>query len=90
MAGRLGAPIYKSARWRRLRRRVLAEAGFRCQTCGAAGVLEVHHVTPLAAGGAAYERGNLAAVCRPCHRAEHNPVPAEIAAWRERVRANAG
>jgi hypothetical protein len=40
--------FYKTAGWKKLRRRVLANAEHRCQRCGAEGVpLDVHHVRPV-------------------------------------------
>ena len=59
----------RSAHWRTLRQQVLRRAGGRCETCGRAGRLEVHHLM--------YERrgnellGDLRALCRDCHRDVH-------------------
>jgi hypothetical protein len=40
--------FYKTAGWKKLRRRVLANAEHRCQRCGAEGVpLNAHHVRPV-------------------------------------------
>ena len=71
--------------WERIRRRELERAGRRCERCGRAGRLEVHHVdVPLAAGGTNDQR--LAVVCRVCHLSEHQrPDPARDA-WREFMR----
>lgn len=56
---------------RSLRFRLLAEAGFRCQYCGAAAengaALEVDHVHPLSKGGS-NRRHNLKVACFDCNR----------------------
>lgn len=56
--------------WERLRSQVLDRDGWQCTKCGARGVLEVHHVVPLAAGGDS-DRRNLEAVCVTCHLTVH-------------------
>ena len=61
------AEISKNRRkWRRIRARVLSEENFRCRTCRKYGN-EVDHVTPLARGGACWDRENLQVQCRSCH-----------------------
>lgn len=60
-------PIYRSKRWKLTRLFALEAARWRCEDCGKAGVLEVHHVTPLADGGSPFALDNLRALCRPCH-----------------------
>ena len=57
-------------RWKRVRRQALDRDGWRCRHCGRAGRLEVDHVVPIHKGGAAYDLGNLQALCRPCHFAK--------------------
>ena len=37
----------KGHRWERVRRQILDAAGWRCESCGKAGAMEVHHVKPL-------------------------------------------
>jgi 5-methylcytosine-specific restriction endonuclease McrA len=56
--------------WRKVRRQVLERAQHRCEQCGVGGVpLEVHHVRPLAAGGAELPPvDELLALCADCHR----------------------
>ena len=61
----------RGRQWERLRRLVLDAAGWRCEECGARGPLAVHHVVPLAAGGA-NETGNLRALCGACHNRAHH------------------
>ena len=75
-------------RWAATRRGVLDRDGWRCQKCGKAGRLEVHHIEALADGGEPYAEDNLIALCRPCHfeagRAAR-PVRPEAAAWQDLV-----
>jgi len=52
LATRKSRPIYRSKQWKLTRLSALEAAKWRCQECGRAGVLEVHHVKPLADGGA--------------------------------------
>ena len=86
MAGKIGKAIYRSRRWAQVRLIILDRAGWRCESCGRAAPLEVHHRVPLADGGAPYAQQNLRAVCRPCHYGEHSPpVPADVLAWRELI-----
>ena len=75
-------------RWAIVRRAALDRYGWRCCQCGRAGRLEVDHVRPLEAGGAAYDSDNLQALCRSCHirktaaenRVRRPPRP-EVEAW---------
>ncbi|MDE2661250.1 MAG: HNH endonuclease signature motif containing protein [Acidobacteriota bacterium] len=67
MATRNTRPIYRSKQWKLTRLFALEAARWRCQDCGKAGVLEVHHVQPLADGGDPFELDNLRVLCRPCH-----------------------
>ncbi len=88
--GRLGSRFHKvlsSARWERVRRRELERAGWRCEKCGKAGALEVHHVRELHRGGAPFDLSNLQVLCRPCHLSQHRrPLSPEAQAWRRLVR----
>ena len=85
-----GSRFYRamdSRRWAAARRFVLRRDGFRCRDCRLAGVLEVHHVRPLAKGGDPYDVENLRALCRGCHIVTHRtrtPTPA-VLAWRALV-----
>lgn len=73
--------LINTQRWRRLRASVLEECPF-CEDCRAKGLVamatEVHHVIPLESvrdlgrmKNLAYDRGNLVALCRDCHKARH-------------------
>ena len=77
------------AHWRRVRWAVLQRDRFRCQKCGKAGRLEVHHLQALEDGGAPFDPANLQALCRGCH-IQHHRVEAlagrpQAAAWRRAV-----
>ena len=74
---------HHGARWDQVRLAALERDGWRCQTCGKAGVLEVHHVVALRDGGAPYDLANLVTLCRACHlEAHHGRVSPAEAAWR--------
>ena len=64
--------VYTSPRWLHARERALARDGERCTVsrllggrCG--GTLHVHHIVPLAEGGAPYDLDNLGTSCAPHH-----------------------
>lgn len=62
----------KGARWNRTRRRALARASWVCQVAGcAAKATDVHHLTPIADGGAVFDPANLQAICAEHHRKQH-------------------
>lgn len=68
------AAIYDTSRWDTVRARVLVRDGARCTvsrllggTCG--GSLHVHHIEPVAEGGARFDLDNLTTVC-----ARHHPM----------------
>ena len=75
--------------WGKVRLMVLDRDGWRCQTCGKVGRLEVDHRVPLEHGGAVYDLGNLQALCRSCHfaktRAEKlgKPTAPEVLEWQD-------
>ena len=81
--------IYNLQRWKRLRRTILDRDGWRCQSCGRAGRLEVHHKTPVREGGAIWDPANLTTLCYRCHVSSHHPVDADVQAWREFAHARA-
>ena len=71
--------------WAAIRRRELRRAGRRCERCGRAGRLEVHHADVCLADGGKHTQ-RLDVVCRVCHLAEHHkPDPARDA-WRAFMR----
>ena len=56
--------------YRALSRAVLARDGWRCQDCGAAQNLQVHHIRSRGQLGDDAEE-NLITLCARCHRARH-------------------
>ena len=82
---RVGGP-----RWQRFARQVKDRDGWRCQSCGRAGRLEVDHVVPLEAGGAPWDPANCQTLCHGCHAAKtraerRRPEPPDVARWRALV-----
>ena len=68
VSGRAG-----TARWKRLRRKILDRDGWRCRKCGKAGRLEVDHIVPVRDGGID-DPANLRILCGGpggCHAARH-------------------
>ena len=80
--------IYRTPRWRLLRRSVLDAANWTCSTCGRYGN-EVDHVVPMAKGGPVWDRKNLSCQCAGCHSvktAKENrtrPLPRDEKDWRD-------
>ena len=62
-------------RWAGVRMAALDRDRWRCQECGKAGLLEVHHVTPLEHGGKPYELANTTTLCRGDHIRIHGGTP---------------
>jgi 5-methylcytosine-specific restriction endonuclease McrA len=56
--------------YRQLYRQVLARDGWRCQDCGTAYNLQVHHIHSRGRLGDDAEE-NLITLCAGCHRARH-------------------
>jgi len=73
--------IYATAEWKRVRQRALVRARRRCEKCGAAGRLEVHHKVPLTRGGHPYKLNNLKVLCRRCHFEAHRARTPGREAW---------
>lgn len=59
----------QSAHWQDKRTGAIRRAGGRCQRCGNAGRLDVHHSTYARLGCEA--DGDLVALCRACHEDVH-------------------
>ena len=78
-------PQHGMRAYRALRRRLLNERGWRCESCGRAGRLELHHVITVEDGGDD-SPDNLKVLCRPCHFATHNRGPGpDRSAWRAEI-----
>src|SRR5688500_1642091 len=75
-AGEPGVLIRSTAKWQRTRATALRRDRHSCTSCGASGQrLEVHHVQPIAAGGAAYDLRNLVTLCPSCHHKLEGRTP---------------
>lgn len=75
MGERATNPIYRTAAWRAVRRRVLDRDGRSCQIglSGCLGVATaVDHVIELQDGGEPFAPENLVACCMPCNTAKRN------------------
>lgn len=59
----------KSEAWRELRAKVIADRGFRCESCGNYGQVQAHHLTYERVGHERIE--DLKVLCKPCHEASH-------------------
>ncbi len=61
--------------WRRVRQAYLESVGSICEGgCGGAPAVQVHHLVPVAMGGALLEFDNLMAVCLDCHENMHEQL----------------
>lgn len=75
-------PVYRTAEWRSVSRRVLLRDGYRCQIKlpGCRGhANSVDHILALDDGGAPYDLKNLQAACRPCNTSKANTAMAQRA-----------
>ena len=71
MAGRIGARVYRSAEWKRLRLAALQAANWRCSRCQRYGN-QAHHKVPLHLGGPELpDLSGLEVLCRSCHFQQH-------------------
>jgi DEAD/DEAH box helicase domain-containing protein len=69
--GILLKPNNYGANWQQQRQLALARDGHRCRTCGAEGLLHVHHIRPFREYTSYLEANqldNLATLCPSCHR----------------------
>jgi DEAD/DEAH box helicase domain-containing protein len=69
--GILLKPNDYGANWQQQRQLALARDGHRCRTCGAEGLLHVHHIRPFREYSSTLEANqldNLATLCPSCHR----------------------
>lgn len=62
----------KTDHWAGLRKRMLQKAGYRCQLCGGAGILNVHHRTYENRGEESYS--DLIVLCSGCHSKFHDKI----------------
>ena len=77
---------HHDARWYRLSHAAKVAAGWRCQQCGNAGLMEAHHIHPVRLGGEPYPPlSGLLVLCRPCHLRKHRGTKFDPA-WDQAVR----
>ena len=96
MAGKVGAQVYRSPRWRVLRRNIFKRDGFKCVKCSRPGRLECDHIRPIAKAGDWFDPKNLRTLCRGCHiqitrddrRREKNPERAKFEQMAREIIAN--
>lgn len=82
--------IYHRSAWIAARKAVLHRDGYRCRTCGKAGVLEVDHIVPLRIDSTKpYNLSNLQSLCRPCHFAKTAAENGKLPPSAERVELQA-
>lgn len=70
--------------WPTFRHEALERDGHRCTQCGSTTDLEIHHITPVAAGGT-NAPDNLTTLCHDCHAAIHAAEWRELAEERKRI-----
>jgi 5-methylcytosine-specific restriction endonuclease McrA len=58
--------------WQLVRETVRRRDGDACRACGGRENLGVHHIIPLAEGGAPLDPDNLVTLCRLCHEREES------------------
>lgn len=75
-----GGKFYDTQPWKRLREFVISGDDSECVECGISRQdhlteygtdLHVHHIEPVAEGGAEFDPGNLETLCHSCHSKEH-------------------
>lgn len=64
---RAGSAIYKTARWKAVRKQAKDRDDWRCVECGNRGRLEVDHIKAIRDGGAEFDLDNLQTLCVRCH-----------------------
>ena len=67
--------------WERFKRYMKRLVGYKCQRCGNAGRLELHHIVTLGNGGKRYDPENIEVLCRRCHFGEHRARDPQRAEW---------
>lgn len=84
----MGGSFYKTARWHRVRRHVLARDGQRCRIATPGICLgratEVDHIVAMSDGGAPADLRNLQAACKPCNVSKARAATVERARVRRR------
>ena len=70
------AAFYRSAKWKRFRRRIMSRDDFTCQRCKRYGRItparEVHHIKHLEDfPELAFDPKNCVSLCKACHNMQH-------------------
>lgn len=60
--------LYQTKKWKETRKEVLERDNHECQACGIEENLHIHHIRPVAEGGARFELNNLVTLCDTHHR----------------------
>lgn len=87
------APVYRTGKWKSVRRKVLERDHFQCKIRGPkckGTATECDHIIPVSKGGSWLDQTNLRAACRPCNsgRADHTGIAsADAEAVAGRLRA---
>ena len=79
--------LYRTPKWRRLRKLVFDRDGWKCRKCGRFGRLEADHIQPITKGGSFWNLGNIQTICRDCHLAKtavdhYGPPDPKRAEWK--------
>jgi hypothetical protein len=53
---------------------LIERRGEKCEQCGFAGPVILHHIKPVSDGGSEYQQDNMVLLCKPCHDKEHGKV----------------
>lgn len=72
--GRYNPKRKRGSTWRKVRQAYLESIGYTCEGCGLNKAIEVHHLVPVAGGGALLDFDNLMAVCADCHDNMHEQL----------------
>lgn len=70
----------QSPQWKKIRKEKLKEAGYKCENCGTAKNLCVHHINYEnynKKGWGNEDLDDLAVLCKNCHDQVHEPIPNE-------------
>ena len=77
----------RGRRWELFKRCMKRLVGYKCQRCGNAGRLELHHIVTLGDGGKRYDPANIEVLCRRCHFGQHKARDPVRAQWIEMIKS---
>ena len=83
--------LYRTPRWRRLRKLIFDRDGWKCVRCGKHGRMEADHKQPITKGGDFWNPGNIQTLCSNCHRSKtaidhYGPPDPKRTAWQDFVK----